>query len=64
MKRLISTSPTRRPSAPRSGDTDIMAKRLAVISSIYTYLSHTQHFADRFLVGYPRSGRGHRPGGV
>ncbi len=38
-----------------------MPKRLAVISSIYTYLSHTQHFADRFLVGYPRSGRWHRP---
>ena len=38
-----------------------MPKRLAVISSIYTYLSHSQHFADRFLVGYPHSGRWRRP---
>jgi hypothetical protein len=36
-------------------------KRLAVIATIYRYLSHAQHFADRFLVGYPRGGRWHRP---
>ena len=36
-------------------------KRLAVICTIYRYLSHAQHFADRFLVGYPRRGRWHRP---
>ena len=35
--------------------------KLAAISSIYTYLSHTQHFLDRFLVGYPHRGRWHRP---
>ncbi|MBI4551481.1 MAG: hypothetical protein HY710_04390 [Candidatus Latescibacteria bacterium] len=36
-------------------------KRLAVIATVYRYLSHAQHFADRFLVGYPRQGRWHRP---
>ncbi|MEM7029653.1 MAG: hypothetical protein AAF629_08815 [Chloroflexota bacterium] len=35
--------------------------RIAVIATIYRYLSHAQHFADRFLVGYPHAGRWHRP---
>ena len=35
--------------------------RIAVIATIYRYLSHAQHFADRFLVGYPVEGRWHRP---
>jgi hypothetical protein len=35
--------------------------RIAVIASIYRYLSHAQHFCDRFLVGYPIDGRWHRP---
>jgi hypothetical protein len=36
-------------------------KRIAVIGSIYRYLSHVQHMADRFLVGYPLQGKWHRP---
>ena len=36
-------------------------KRIAVIATIYKYLSHAQHFADRFLVGYPIGGKWHRP---
>ena len=36
-------------------------KRIAVIATIYRYLSHAQHFADRFLVGYPYGGRWQRP---
>lgn len=36
-------------------------KRIAVITTIYRYLTHAQHFADRFLLGYPREGRWHRP---
>ena len=36
-------------------------KRIAVIATIYRYLSHAQHFADRFIVGYPREGIWHRP---
>ena len=36
-------------------------KRIAVVGSIYKYLSHVQHIADRFLVGYPVRGAWHRP---
>ncbi len=35
--------------------------RIAVITTIYRYRSHAQHFSDRFLVGYPHAGRWHRP---
>jgi len=36
-------------------------KRIAVIGSVYKYLSHVQHIADRFLVGYPIRGTWHQP---
>jgi len=36
-------------------------KRIAVVGTIYKYLSHVQHIADRFLVGYPYQGTWHRP---
>ncbi len=36
-------------------------KRLAVVTTVYRYLSHAQHIADRFLIGYPRNGKWHRP---
>jgi hypothetical protein len=36
-------------------------KRICVIGSIYKYLSHVQHIADRFLIGYPIRGTWHRP---
>ncbi len=36
-------------------------KRIAVVGTIYKYLSHVQHIADRFLVGYPIGGVWHRP---
>ena len=36
-------------------------KKLAVITTVWKYLSHAQHMGDRFLVGYPRNGRWHRP---
>lgn len=38
-----------------------MPKRIAVVTTIYRYLSHAQHEADRYLVGYPRAGRWHKP---
>ena len=28
-------------------------KRIAIVTTIYRYLSHAQHMGDRFLVGYP-----------
>ncbi len=36
-------------------------KRIAVVATIYSYLSHAQHFADRFMVGYPYGGKWHHP---
>ena len=36
-------------------------KRIAVVGTIYKYLSHVQHIAERFLVGYPYQGTWHRP---
>jgi hypothetical protein len=37
-----------------------MPKRIAVVATIYKYLSHAQHIGDRFLVGYPLAGRWHK----
>jgi hypothetical protein len=36
-------------------------KRIAVVATVYRYLSHAQHIGDRFLVGYPRGGAWHKP---
>lgn len=36
-------------------------KRLAIITTIYRYLSHAEHMGDRFLVGYPLDGEWHKP---
>ena len=40
---------------------DLPPKRLAIITTIYRYLSHGQHIGDRFLVGYPYAGAWHKP---
>lgn len=37
-----------------------MPKRIAIITTIYRYLSHAQHMGDRFLIGYPLNGRWHK----
>jgi hypothetical protein len=36
-------------------------KRIAIIATIYRYLSHGQHMGDRFLIGYPYDGEWHKP---
>lgn len=36
-------------------------KRVAIITTIYRYLSHGQHMGDRFLVGYPHEGEWRKP---
>ncbi|MBL9167350.1 MAG: hypothetical protein JNN07_06380 [Verrucomicrobiales bacterium] len=35
--------------------------RVAIVTTVWTYLSHAQHMGDRFLVGYPRHGSWHLP---
>lgn len=39
-----------------------MPTRVAILCSIYRYLSHAQHMGDRFLIGYPHRGTWHKPG--
>jgi hypothetical protein len=36
-------------------------KRIAIVATIYRYLSHGQHMGDRFLVGYPHNGAWRKP---
>jgi hypothetical protein len=36
-------------------------RRLAVLTTEWRYHSHAWHMAERFLVGYPKNGRWHRP---
>jgi hypothetical protein len=36
-------------------------KRLAVVTTVWTYGSHAWHMAERFLVGYPLRGAWHHP---
>lgn len=43
------------------GPADPSPKRIAVVTTIWRYLSHAQHIADRFLVGYPIDGEWHQP---
>jgi hypothetical protein len=38
-------------------------KRIAIITTVWTYQSHAQHMGDRFLVGYPRHGAGEAAAG-
>jgi hypothetical protein len=35
--------------------------RIAIVTTVYKYLSHGQHIGDRFLVGYPYNGEWHKP---
>ncbi|HZT38207.1 MAG TPA: hypothetical protein VFA28_09920 [Bryobacteraceae bacterium] len=37
------------------------SKRIAIITTVYRYLSHGQHIGDRFLVGYPYAGAWRKP---
>lgn len=37
-------------------------KRLAVVTTLWTYRTHAWHMAERFLHGYPKNGRWHQPG--
>ena len=36
-------------------------KKLAVVTTLWNYHSHAWHMAERFLHGYPREGKWHRP---
>lgn len=38
-----------------------MEKRIAIVATVWRYLSHAQHIGDRFLIGYPWRGEWHKP---
>src|SRR5271156_2304256 len=40
---------------------DPARKKIAIITTVWTYLSHAQHMGARFLVGYPKNGKWHKP---
>src|SRR5947209_10185886 len=47
--------------APASAQPAAARKKLAVVTTVWTYRSHAWHMAERFLHGYPVGGRWHRP---
>lgn len=47
------------PAAERAAPAEPL--RLAVVTTLWNYHSHAWHMAERFLVGYPREGKWHRP---
>lgn len=48
-------------SAAAAASAQSRPKRIAMITTVYRYLSHGQHIGDRFLVGYPYAGDWHKP---
>lgn len=51
----LAESAAKRPKPPRR-------KKMAIVTTVWRYLSHAQHMGDRFLVGYPMEGEWHKPG--
>jgi hypothetical protein len=49
------------PNTTDNGQRTTDKKKLAIVTTVWYYLSHAQHMGDRFLVGYPWEGRWHRP---
>ena len=47
--------------APTAHPADPPRKKLAVVTTVWTYRSHAWHMAERFLAGYPVRGRWHKP---
>ena len=59
---LVHEIPTTRPETSSSQRTaSPHRKKLAIVTTVWRYLSHAQHMGDRFLVGYPHEGKWHRP---
>ena len=48
-RRTFLQTPVIAAAAPRPAQ----PKRLAIVTTIYRFLSHGQHMGDRFLAGYP-----------
>jgi len=57
---MVSSKPGAK-AAQAPSQVDRPRKKLAIVTTVWRYLSHAQHMGDRFLVGYPLHGRWHRP---
>src|SRR5947209_6836611 len=51
-----------KPQLAMKAEGDKPAKKIAVITTAYHYLSHAYHICGRFLYGYLRNGKLHKPG--
>ncbi len=58
---FLTAAGTTPPLAATAWGTPPARKKIAIIATVWTYLSHAQHMGDRFLVGYPRGGQWHKP---
>ena len=47
--------------APQASPPPAGRKRMAIVTTVWKYLSHAQHMGDRFLVGYPMDGAWKKP---
>jgi hypothetical protein len=54
-------SPTIRQPAASTTTTPGVRKKIAIVTTVWKYLSHAQHMGDRFLVGYPHEGAWRKP---
>lgn len=60
-RRGTNPTPTDMPQTVVAASNGSPRKRIAVVTTIWTYLSHSQHITDRFQVGYPMNGDWHKP---
>ncbi len=60
-RRTFLTTASAEPGSGLSSRTRPGARRLAILASCWTPGSPARRIADRFLIGYPREGRWHRP---
>ena len=58
----LAATPLARAAGGATTGRDEGRKRLAVVTTVWTEVSHAWHMAERFLVGYPLRGEWHRPG--
>ena len=60
-RKFLATSAAGLAAATSSFANQSPAKRMAVVTTLWNYRSHAWHMAERFLHGYPKEGKWHRP---
>ncbi len=59
--KAMDTKATENPEWPAREAARPRTRKLAIVTTVWRYLSHAQHMGDRFLAGYPWHGRWHHP---